>query len=151
MVDTHREPDSQPVQVTSGDFDHASVDWSQDGQNLVFVSARHDTRDTDLVTRKAGIGRLLATGYVTGAAVIVSLPFIGGTPVTRTAVLAALFLVSGAIVSANIAEMSIRQAATPNDLQGRVAAGFGFLITGLTPLAALVAGAAAARSARARR
>jgi predicted MFS family arabinose efflux permease len=93
-------------------------------------------------TMKAGLGRLLAAGYVTGAAVIAALPFIGGTPVTRTAGLAALFLIAGyAIVSANVVEMTIRQAATPNDLQGRVAAGFYFLTAALTPLAALAAGA----------
>ncbi|HUJ05935.1 MAG TPA: S9 family peptidase [Streptosporangiaceae bacterium] len=48
-VDPFAEP-AEPVQVTSGDFDHASVAWSPDGQSLAFVSARHDTRDTDLVT-----------------------------------------------------------------------------------------------------
>jgi dipeptidyl aminopeptidase/acylaminoacyl peptidase len=44
------EPVSEPVQVTSGDFDDWAVTWSQDGQQLAFVSARHDSRDTDLVT-----------------------------------------------------------------------------------------------------
>lgn len=94
-------------------------------------------------TMKIGIGRLIVTGYVIGAAVIVALPFVGGAPVTRTAGLAALFFVAGgAIVTANIVETTIRQAATPHDFQGRVAAGFGFLITAPTPLAALAAGAA---------
>jgi MFS family permease len=90
---------------------------------------------------KAGLGRVLATGYITGAAVIAALPLVGGTPVVQTACFAALFLVAGcAIVSANIVEMTIRQAATPNELQGRVAAGFYFLTAALTPLAALAAG-----------
>ncbi len=42
--------DAKPVQVTSGEFDHADVAWSQDGHHLAFVSARHDGRDTDLVS-----------------------------------------------------------------------------------------------------
>ncbi len=41
---------AQPVQVTKGDFDHADVAWSHDGQSLAFVSARHDERDTDLAS-----------------------------------------------------------------------------------------------------
>ena len=90
---------------------------------------------------KAGLGRVLSAGYVVCAAVIIGLPFVGGAPVIRTAGLAALFLIAGcAIVAANIVEMTIRQAATPNDLQGRVAAGFFFLSAALTPLAALAAG-----------
>lgn len=48
VVDPFGEADSQPVQVTSGDFDHACVAWS--GQDLAFVSARHDTRGADNVT-----------------------------------------------------------------------------------------------------
>jgi len=50
VVDPFGEPGPAPVQVTSGDFDHAAVTWSPDGQSLAFVSARHDTRDTDLVS-----------------------------------------------------------------------------------------------------
>ncbi|MGH9095654.1 MAG: S9 family peptidase, partial [Acidimicrobiales bacterium] len=36
-------------QVTDGDFDHADVVWSPDGQWLAFVSARHEGREHDLV------------------------------------------------------------------------------------------------------
>ena len=50
VVDLFDEPASEPVQVTSGDYDHAAVTWNPNGQHLVFVSARHDGRDTDLVT-----------------------------------------------------------------------------------------------------
>jgi dipeptidyl aminopeptidase/acylaminoacyl peptidase len=50
VVDPFSEPSSAPVQVTSGDFDDEAVGWSADGQDLAFVSARHDTRDTDIVT-----------------------------------------------------------------------------------------------------
>src|SRR6202050_4704517 len=50
VVDPFGAPGSQPVQVTSGDFDHEGVAWSPDGEDLAFASARHDSRDTDLVT-----------------------------------------------------------------------------------------------------
>jgi dipeptidyl aminopeptidase/acylaminoacyl peptidase len=49
-VDPFGAADTEPVQVTSGDFDHQDVTWSRDGQHLAFVSARHDTRDKDLVS-----------------------------------------------------------------------------------------------------
>ena len=48
VVDPLAEPAAEPVQVTTGDFDNTAVAWSPDGGNLAFVSARHDTRDTDL-------------------------------------------------------------------------------------------------------
>ncbi len=92
-------------------------------------------------TMRIGAGRLLATGYVVGVAVIVALPLAGGRPAVRTGCLSVLFFIAGcAIVSANIVEMTMRQAATPNALRGRVAAGFGFLIGALTPVGAVLAG-----------
>jgi dipeptidyl aminopeptidase/acylaminoacyl peptidase len=39
-----------PVQVTDGDVDDSDVSWSPDGAELVFVSARHDRADADLVS-----------------------------------------------------------------------------------------------------
>jgi MFS family permease len=90
---------------------------------------------------KAGLGRLLGVGYLTGAAVIAALPLVRGGSVIQTACFGVLFLIAGwAIVSANIVEMTIWQAAAPGPLQGRVAAGFYFLTAALTPLAALAAG-----------
>jgi dipeptidyl aminopeptidase/acylaminoacyl peptidase len=50
VVDPFAEPSSRPVQVSGGDFDHTAVTWNPDGQSLAFVSARHDSRDTDLIT-----------------------------------------------------------------------------------------------------
>jgi len=41
--------DSEPVQVTEGEYNHTDVAWSPDGSRLAFVSARHDGRDFDLV------------------------------------------------------------------------------------------------------
>jgi hypothetical protein len=42
-------PAAEPVQVTSGDADCTDVAWRPDGAALVFVSARHDRADRDLV------------------------------------------------------------------------------------------------------
>src|ERR1700722_7369175 len=50
VADPLAEPAAPPVQVTSGDFEHQAVAWSPDGQSLAFVSARHDSRDTDLAS-----------------------------------------------------------------------------------------------------
>jgi hypothetical protein len=92
-------------------------------------------------TMRIGVGRLLAVSYVVGAAKIVVLPFVGGGPAVRTVLLTVLFFIAGcAVVTATVVEMTIRQAVTPNAMQARVAAAFGFLIGGMTPVAALAAG-----------
>lgn len=39
----------EPVQVTREETDHRDVVWTPDGGELLFVAARHDSRDTDLV------------------------------------------------------------------------------------------------------
>lgn len=49
VVDPFADP-AEPVQVTSGDYDHDGVAWSPDGSRLVFAAARHDARETDLIT-----------------------------------------------------------------------------------------------------
>jgi dipeptidyl aminopeptidase/acylaminoacyl peptidase len=41
---------AEPVQLTRGDYDHGDPAWSPDGASVVFVSARHDTRDEDAVS-----------------------------------------------------------------------------------------------------
>lgn len=43
------EPSGGPVQLTTGPFDHAWLDWAPDSQSLVTVSARHEDRDMHLV------------------------------------------------------------------------------------------------------
>ncbi|MDQ3528506.1 MAG: S9 family peptidase [Actinomycetota bacterium] len=40
----------EPLQLTRGDYDHAEPAWSPDGRTLAFVAARHDERDTDLIS-----------------------------------------------------------------------------------------------------
>ena len=50
VIDPFADPAVEAGQATSGDFDHAAVTWSPDGSEVAFVSARHDARDSDLVT-----------------------------------------------------------------------------------------------------
>jgi dipeptidyl aminopeptidase/acylaminoacyl peptidase len=38
---------AEPVQLTRGDYEHGDPAWSPDGRAVVFVSARHETRDED--------------------------------------------------------------------------------------------------------
>jgi dipeptidyl aminopeptidase/acylaminoacyl peptidase len=42
--------EAEPVQLTRGDYDHGDPAWSPDGASVVFVSARHETRDEDAVS-----------------------------------------------------------------------------------------------------
>jgi Tol biopolymer transport system component len=72
VVDTRSEH-AEPVQVTSGDYEHADVDWSPRGDLLAFVSARHDKREEDLRTDVfvcapdgTGLRALTAGGYGVG-------------------------------------------------------------------------------------
>ncbi len=50
VVDPFGDADTKPIQISSGDFDHAAVTWSPDGTSLAFVSARHEGRDSDIVS-----------------------------------------------------------------------------------------------------
>jgi dipeptidyl aminopeptidase/acylaminoacyl peptidase len=42
--------ETEPVQVTRGDYDHGDPAWSPDGRGIAFVSARHETRDEDAIS-----------------------------------------------------------------------------------------------------
>ena len=39
-----------PVQVTDGDWDDAHPTWSPDGSTIAFASARHETRESNVIT-----------------------------------------------------------------------------------------------------
>ena len=41
---------SEPVQLTDGDWDDAAPVWSPDGASIAFASARHETRESDVIT-----------------------------------------------------------------------------------------------------
>ena len=62
------------VQITDGDFDHADPAWSPDGSRVVFVTARHNSRDTDnaqaiVVTDVSRLGDGRADTYVSSTIV----------------------------------------------------------------------------------
>ncbi len=40
----------EPLQLTTGDFDHGDPAWSLDGRTIAFVSARHASRDSDVLS-----------------------------------------------------------------------------------------------------
>ena len=93
------------------------------------------------VAARIGYGRLLLAGYLIGGLSILAIPLVGGAPMLRTALYGLAFLLAGCgIVALNIAEMTMRQIVTPDSAQGRVSAGFNFLIGALVPVSALIAG-----------
>ncbi|GAB3995287.1 S9 family peptidase [Nocardioides marmoraquaticus] len=50
---------AEPTQLTDGDQDDTDPVWSPDGRSLLFVSARHDTREFDL---RVGVSRASVDG-----------------------------------------------------------------------------------------
>ncbi len=73
IADAAKDSDAAPsplvphaAQLTAGDYDASELTFSADGRHLLFTSARHDTRDRDLVSD------------------IYELPVTGGEPVSIT-------------------------------------------------------------------
>lgn len=88
-----------------------------------------------------GYGRLLMLGYVMGALGIIGLPFVAGSAVAATSQFVGLYFLAGSgIVALNIVSMTLRQVATPSNLQARVNASFRVSISGLMPVSAVTAG-----------
>jgi predicted MFS family arabinose efflux permease len=88
-----------------------------------------------------GYGRMLLLGYAMGALGIIGLPFVAGTAGQATALFVGLYLLAGSgIVALNIVSMTLRQVATPSNLQARVNASFRVSISGLMPVSAAIAG-----------
>ena len=88
-----------------------------------------------------GYGRLLLLGYAMGALGIIGLPFVAGPASVATAQFVGLYLLAGSgIVALNIVSMTLRQVATPGNLQARVNASFRVSISGLMPVSAAIAG-----------
>jgi len=86
-------------------------------------------------------GQLLLAGYQAGALAITGLPFVTGPAAVRAVLYVLLFFAAGCgIIALNIVTMTLRQVATPNAMQGRVTAAYGFLIGALIPVSAVVAG-----------
>lgn len=88
-----------------------------------------------------GYGRILIAGYAAGAMAILWLPFVPGPPMLSTVLFAGVYFLAGyGIVTANITMTTVRQLATPPELQGRMHASFRFAIGALMPFSAAIAG-----------
>jgi predicted MFS family arabinose efflux permease len=88
-----------------------------------------------------GYGRVLVSAAAFGDGVFLCVPALRGSPAVTVPVLLAANVVFGAggqLVS--VAVMAVRQAVTPDGMQGRVAATITFVGMGLTPLGSLLGG-----------
>lgn len=95
---------------------------------------------TRLVTR-FGYGPMLLTGYAVGAAMVLCIALVPGSPAVATAIYTGVYFICGyGIVTVKTAMMSLCQIAAPGPLQGRVNASFRFAIMALMPLSAVLAG-----------
>jgi predicted MFS family arabinose efflux permease len=66
------------------------------------------------IVASLGYGRILLAGYVVGALSIAAIPFVTGSALARMVTYSLVFFVSGlSIVALNIAELTLRQVATP--------------------------------------
>ncbi|XLE02091.1 MFS transporter [Streptomyces sp. 184] len=91
--------------------------------------------------RRAGYGTVLVAGAVVGDGVFLCVPALRGSSAVTVAVLVAVGFVFGAGGQlVNVTVMAVRQAATPDGMQGRVAATITFAGMGLTPLGSLLGG-----------
>ncbi|MEV4636891.1 MFS transporter [Actinoplanes sp. NPDC049548] len=91
--------------------------------------------------RRFGYGSVLVAAATIGNGVLLCLPALHGNSVSTVCTLIAANLVFGACGQlVNVTIMAVRQAVTPDFLQGRVAATITFAGMGLTPLGALAGG-----------
>ena len=91
--------------------------------------------------RRFGVGRTIVGSMVVGCLVPLALPAIAGTPATAVPLCALIFFGWGlAIAVSNVHVVSLRQAATPDHLLGRMNASYRFFTYGAIPLGALLGG-----------
>ncbi|NBE79921.1 MFS transporter [Micromonospora sp. NEAU-HG-1] len=90
---------------------------------------------------RLGYGTVLVAAAAIGDGVLLCVPALHGTSVATIAALIAINLVFGAFGQlVNVAVMAVRQAVTPNTMQGRVTATLTFAGMGLTPFGSLLGG-----------
>ncbi|MGW0732391.1 MFS transporter [Streptomyces sp. NPDC002851] len=88
-----------------------------------------------------GYGAVLMSAAALGDGVFLCVPALrGSSAVTVPALLAAGFVFGTGSQLVNVTVMAVRQAVTPNGMQGRAAATITFVGMGLTPLGSLVGG-----------
>jgi predicted MFS family arabinose efflux permease len=95
----------------------------------------------DRITRRFGLGKAMIGGLLlTGSSDLLT-PLAGGSwvVVTLTLITGQFFFGIG-LTLFNVAQVSLRQAVTPDSLQGRMNATIGFMAWGLVPLGALLGG-----------
>jgi predicted MFS family arabinose efflux permease len=91
--------------------------------------------------RRFGYGVVLVGAALLGDGVLLLVPALHGSPAVTLPALVAVNLVFGSCGQlVNVTVMVIRQAATPDRLQGRVAATITFVGMGLTPAGSLTGG-----------
>jgi predicted MFS family arabinose efflux permease len=98
------------------------------------------------IARRLGLGRAILLGIVLAAPSELLTAFASGPPRVAAAIAGAgLFLTGLTIPTYDVNQFSLRQAATPLRLQGRVSATMRTLIRGLVPIGALLGGLLAER------
>jgi Na+/melibiose symporter-like transporter len=95
----------------------------------------------DLVTRRFGLGKVMMGGLLlTGGSDLLT-PLAGGSFVVVTLLLiTGQFFFGIGLTLFNVAQVSLRQAVTPDSLQGRMNATIGFIAWALVPVGALLGG-----------
>jgi predicted MFS family arabinose efflux permease len=89
--------------------------------------------------RELGYGRLLLLACFAAVVGVFGIPLVGGP--WHTTLFVAVYLVIGCgVVSVNIVSMTLRQAVTPQHLQGRVMASYKVVVGALMPVSAVLAG-----------
>lgn len=106
------------------------------------VSALAGAVLTERITRRVGLGKAIGGGLLISSAVQLLVPLAGGAPVVAVGLLVlAQLLGDGLLAVYFTAELSLRQAITPDHLLGRTNASLQVLIGGVAPLGTLAAGA----------
>ncbi len=93
--------------------------------------------------RRFGTGPVILGGWFVGGLALLLVPIASG-PWAVPLLAASQLLAGGVGTVANVNQWSLRQAVTPDHLQGRVTAGHRFLVYGAEPVGALLAGFLAA-------
>jgi MFS family permease len=94
-----------------------------------------------MALKRFGYGRLLLMAYVLAVAPIMTMPLVDGSALMASVLFGAIhFVVGYGIIATNILEMTMRQVLVPQNILGRVNASFRFLIGGLVPVSAFLAG-----------
>jgi MFS family permease len=91
--------------------------------------------------RRLGLGPAIIAGLLAAALSDLLIPLAGGSTVLMIGILlVAQFLFGLGLTVFSVGQVSVRQAATPDRLQGRMNATIGFVAAGLMPIGALLGG-----------